>query len=70
MTAQAIIQALGGRWHGTYGTARCPAHDDRTPSLKVRDDPNKRDGIDADHPSLRPGDLSRNVTSNPARFIA
>ena len=46
MTAQAIIQALGGRWHGTYGTARCPAHDDRTPSLKVRDDPNKRDGID------------------------
>ncbi len=35
--ARAIVEALGGRWHGTYGMARCPAHDDRTPSLSVRD---------------------------------
>ena len=36
MNAQEITKALGGRWHGAYGTARCPAHDDREPSLSVR----------------------------------
>jgi putative DNA primase/helicase len=35
--AQEIITALGGRWHGSYGTARCVAHDDRKPSLKLCD---------------------------------
>jgi putative DNA primase/helicase len=35
--AREIIHALRGKWHGGYGTARCPAHDDRTPSLSVRD---------------------------------
>ena len=35
-TAKAIIKALGGHWHGGQGTARCPAHDDRSPSLSVR----------------------------------
>ena len=29
MIAQEITKALGGHWHGSYGTARCPAHDDR-----------------------------------------
>ena len=33
MNAQSLTQALGGRWHGSYGTARCPAHDDRAPTL-------------------------------------
>jgi putative DNA primase/helicase len=28
---------LGGRWHRGYGTARCPAHDDHSPSLSIRD---------------------------------
>ena len=28
-TAALMTRALGGRWHGSYGTARCPAHDDR-----------------------------------------
>ncbi len=37
MSAQAVVKALGGTWHGSYGTARCPAHDDREPSLSVRD---------------------------------
>lgn len=26
-----------GRWHGRYGTAACPAHADRNPSLTIRD---------------------------------
>ena len=29
MNAESLTKALGGRWHGSYGTARCPAHDDR-----------------------------------------
>ncbi len=29
MNAESLTRALGGRWHGSYGTARCPAHDDR-----------------------------------------
>ena len=35
--AQSITAALGGRWHGGYGTARCPAHNDDEPSLSLRD---------------------------------
>lgn len=35
--AHALVAALAGRWHGGYGIARCPAHDDRSPSLAVRD---------------------------------
>ncbi len=37
MNAQEITKALGGSWHGSYGTAKCPAHDDRDPSLSIRD---------------------------------
>jgi putative DNA primase/helicase len=46
MDARAITKALGGRWCGGYGLARCPSHDDREPSLKVKDDPRKSGGID------------------------
>ena len=35
--ARSITVALGGRWHGRYGSARCPAHEDRDPSLSLRD---------------------------------
>ncbi len=35
--AEQIIRALGGQWDGTSGTARCPAHPDRVPSLSVKD---------------------------------
>jgi putative DNA primase/helicase len=42
MTAEAIVKALGGRKAGGSWTARCPAHDDRSPSLSIRDaDDNK-----------------------------
>jgi Toprim domain len=37
-----IVLGLGGSWHGTYGVACCPAHDDRTPSLSVKDAPDGR----------------------------
>ena len=37
MTAEAIAKALGGRKAGGGWMARCPAHDDRKPSLSIRD---------------------------------
>jgi hypothetical protein len=46
MDARAITLALGGKWQGSYGLCCCPAHEDGTPSLKLRDDPRKADGID------------------------
>ena len=33
---QALVERLGGRWTPGGGMCRCPAHDDRTPSLSVR----------------------------------
>ena len=40
MTTREITAALRGQWHGSYGMCRCPAHDDRTPSMKVWDGAN------------------------------
>jgi putative DNA primase/helicase len=38
MSGAAIVaKALGGRKVGSDWTARCPAHDDRSPSLSIRD---------------------------------
>jgi hypothetical protein len=37
MTAEAIAKALGGRRAGTAWMARCPAHEDRVPSLSIAD---------------------------------
>ena len=37
MTAETIAKALGGRKAGSGWSASCPAHDDRTPSLSLRD---------------------------------
>lgn len=34
--ARALVERLGGRWLPRGGMCRCPAHDDRTPSLSVR----------------------------------
>jgi putative DNA primase/helicase len=36
MTAETIARALGGRRIGGTWLARCPAHDDRKPSLSIR----------------------------------
>ena len=33
--AHRLTKALGGVWHGSSGTAHCPAHDDSTPSLSI-----------------------------------
>ena len=35
--AYTLTIALGGKWSGNQGSARCPAHDDRTPSLSLAD---------------------------------
>ena len=35
--AEALTERIGGRWYGSYGAARCPVHDDRDPSLSIRD---------------------------------
>jgi hypothetical protein len=37
MSAEAIAKALGGRKAGGGWMAHCPAHDDRQPSLTIRD---------------------------------
>ena len=37
MSAEVIAKALGGRKVGTSWSARCPAHDDSTPSLSLSD---------------------------------
>lgn len=37
MRAELLTQRLSGRWHGRYGTARCPAHHDTNPSLSIKD---------------------------------
>lgn len=35
-TAERITRSLGGRWHGRYGLALCPAHQNtRTPALSL-----------------------------------
>jgi putative DNA primase/helicase len=37
MNAQSITKALRGHWHGSYGMCRCPVHDDRDPSMSIKD---------------------------------
>jgi hypothetical protein len=34
--ARSLVERLGGQWTRKGGMCRCPAHDDRTPSLSVR----------------------------------
>jgi hypothetical protein len=46
MSARTITKTLGGMWVGSYGLVRCPCHNDRKPSLKIKDDSRKSDGID------------------------
>lgn len=36
-SAREVTLALGGSWRSTGGMALCPVHDDRTPSLSIRD---------------------------------
>jgi putative DNA primase/helicase len=33
---KSLVERLGGRWSGRGGMCRCPAHDDRSPSLSIR----------------------------------
>ncbi len=34
--ARQATEKLGGRWYGSYGMAKCPAHDDSKPSLSIQ----------------------------------
>jgi putative DNA primase/helicase len=34
-SARDLTKRLAGKWHGRYGMACCPAHDDNNPSLKI-----------------------------------
>ena len=34
-TPEEMTVSLGGQWKGSHGRARCPAHDDRHPSLHI-----------------------------------
>lgn len=40
--AQTLTLVLKGKWHRSYGTALCPAHGDRKPSLTLADAPDGR----------------------------
>lgn len=33
--AETIVAQLKGKWHGTFGLVKCPAHADSTPSLSI-----------------------------------
>jgi hypothetical protein len=46
MNARTIVKSLHGMWVGSYGLVKCPCHDDRKPSLKIKDDKRKSDAID------------------------
>ena len=46
MDARAITEALGGKWQGSSGLCRCPAHVDDKPSLKISDREQRADGVD------------------------
>ena len=37
MNAEGLARALGGRQFGGQWLARCPCHEDRTPSLSITD---------------------------------
>lgn len=34
--ARKATEKLGGRWYGSYGMAKCPAHNDSKPSLSIQ----------------------------------
>lgn len=40
MNAKALTKALAGRWNGSSGTACCPGHDDKKPSLSISEGEN------------------------------
>ncbi len=35
LDAEAVTRRLGGRWDGRQGSARCPAHEDKNPSITI-----------------------------------
>jgi hypothetical protein len=69
MTAHEITTALGGAWHGSYGMAQCPSHDDgRTPGLKITDDARKDGPSENSRNGSRPA--SQNANRTPPEWPA
>ena len=52
--AETIAKALGGRKAGGDWTARCPAHDDRRPSLSICETDNTRELVAVERREARP----------------
>jgi len=40
VSAEEIARALNAKWHGSHWQARCPAHEDRNPSLSISEGEN------------------------------
>ena len=54
-TGPGLTGRIGGRWYGCYGAARCPVHDDRDPSLSIRD--GERSVLVKCHAGCNPSDI-------------
>lgn len=66
MNAETIAYALGGRKAGSGWTARCPAHEDRMPSLSIREF-QRRQGSGSVPRKVRAGASDRGAAV--ARFV-
>jgi putative DNA primase/helicase len=64
----ALTEQFGGSWHGSYGTCRCPAHDDASPSLSIRD--GKRGPLLKCHAGCEGRDVARALGLRPGRWYA
>lgn len=61
--AMNITARLGGKWHGAYGMACCPIHEDKRPSLSIR--PGERTVLFTCHA----GCSSRDIAAEIAKMI-
>lgn len=58
-----LVDALGGSWHGYSAMCRCPAHNDREPSLSIRQ--GDRDVLVTCFAGCHPADILRELKRVP-----